>query len=221
MRTAACRVPLTRTDRRCPDRGSREPWRLRPTAPSTGDGCRVAEWRCITASAGGRQGGAHDHPPSTRPRLIGLFAVAASCSPRAVAPDPVPRPGGGSFDRQREALGRSARPSGAAMAADRRRPARQDHDGQGRSSSRPTRTTLPSRSSTRMGRSKALTSMSPTRSASGSVSPSSSRRPSWDTITAGSWGGRWDISVGSMTITVPRQARSSTSARPTTTRRPR
>jgi len=29
--------------------------------------------------------------------------------------------------------------------------------------------------------------------------------PGWDTITAGSWGGRWDISVGSMTITVPRQ----------------
>jgi polar amino acid transport system substrate-binding protein len=30
--------------------------------------------------------------------------------------------------------------------------------------------------------------------------------PGWDTITAGSWGGRWDISVGSMTITIPRQA---------------
>ena len=30
--------------------------------------------------------------------------------------------------------------------------------------------------------------------------------PGWDTITAGSWGGRWDASVGSMTITVPRQA---------------
>jgi polar amino acid transport system substrate-binding protein len=29
--------------------------------------------------------------------------------------------------------------------------------------------------------------------------------PGWDTITAGSWGGRWDISVGSMTITVPRR----------------
>jgi polar amino acid transport system substrate-binding protein len=29
--------------------------------------------------------------------------------------------------------------------------------------------------------------------------------PGWDTITAGSWGGRWDVSVGSMTITVPRQ----------------
>jgi polar amino acid transport system substrate-binding protein len=29
--------------------------------------------------------------------------------------------------------------------------------------------------------------------------------PGWDTITAGSWGGRWDISVGSMTITVPRK----------------
>jgi len=29
--------------------------------------------------------------------------------------------------------------------------------------------------------------------------------PSWDVITAGSWAGRWDISVGSMTITVPRQ----------------
>jgi polar amino acid transport system substrate-binding protein len=28
--------------------------------------------------------------------------------------------------------------------------------------------------------------------------------PSWDTITAGSWAGRWDVSVGSMTITVPR-----------------
>lgn len=29
--------------------------------------------------------------------------------------------------------------------------------------------------------------------------------PSWDTITAGSWSGRWDLSVGSMTITAPRQ----------------
>jgi len=29
--------------------------------------------------------------------------------------------------------------------------------------------------------------------------------PGWDTITAGKWGGRWDVSVGSMTITVPRQ----------------
>jgi polar amino acid transport system substrate-binding protein len=29
--------------------------------------------------------------------------------------------------------------------------------------------------------------------------------PGWDTITAGSWKGRWDVSVGSMTITVPRQ----------------
>jgi polar amino acid transport system substrate-binding protein len=29
--------------------------------------------------------------------------------------------------------------------------------------------------------------------------------PSWDTITAGSWGGRWDMSVGSMTITSARQ----------------
>jgi polar amino acid transport system substrate-binding protein len=28
---------------------------------------------------------------------------------------------------------------------------------------------------------------------------------SWDTITAGSWAGRWDLSVGSMTITKPRQ----------------
>lgn len=29
--------------------------------------------------------------------------------------------------------------------------------------------------------------------------------PGWDTITAGSWGGQWDISVGSMTITTARQ----------------
>jgi polar amino acid transport system substrate-binding protein len=29
--------------------------------------------------------------------------------------------------------------------------------------------------------------------------------PSWDAITAGSWAGRWDVSVGSMTITKPRQ----------------
>jgi polar amino acid transport system substrate-binding protein len=29
--------------------------------------------------------------------------------------------------------------------------------------------------------------------------------PSWDTITAGGWGGRWDMSVGSMTITSSRQ----------------
>ena len=29
--------------------------------------------------------------------------------------------------------------------------------------------------------------------------------PSWDTIQAGNWGDQWDISVGSMTITKPRQ----------------
>lgn len=29
--------------------------------------------------------------------------------------------------------------------------------------------------------------------------------PSWDIITAGSWGGRWDFSVGSMTVTTPRE----------------
>jgi polar amino acid transport system substrate-binding protein len=29
--------------------------------------------------------------------------------------------------------------------------------------------------------------------------------PSWEVITAGSWAGRWDFSVGSMTITTPRQ----------------
>jgi polar amino acid transport system substrate-binding protein len=29
--------------------------------------------------------------------------------------------------------------------------------------------------------------------------------PSWDSITAGNWGGQWDISVGSMTITTARQ----------------
>jgi polar amino acid transport system substrate-binding protein len=29
--------------------------------------------------------------------------------------------------------------------------------------------------------------------------------PDWDIITAGSWGGRWDFSVGSMTITSPRE----------------
>lgn len=28
--------------------------------------------------------------------------------------------------------------------------------------------------------------------------------PGWDTITAGSWGGRWDVSVGSMSVTVGR-----------------
>lgn len=28
--------------------------------------------------------------------------------------------------------------------------------------------------------------------------------PNWDTITAGSWGGRWDISIGSMSVTVGR-----------------
>ena len=44
--------------------------------------------------------------------------------------------------------------------------------------------------------------------------------PDWTAITAGGWGGRWDISVGSMTITVDRRRRS-TSARRTTTRRPR
>jgi polar amino acid transport system substrate-binding protein len=28
--------------------------------------------------------------------------------------------------------------------------------------------------------------------------------PGWDTITAGSWGGRWDISIGSMSVTIGR-----------------
>src|SRR3712207_7428311 len=31
-----------------------------------------------------------------------------------------------------------------------------------------------------------------------------SMTPSWDLITAGSWNGRWDLSVGSMTITPER-----------------
>jgi len=30
--------------------------------------------------------------------------------------------------------------------------------------------------------------------------------PDWDLITAGNWGGRWDLSIGSMTITEDRQA---------------
>jgi polar amino acid transport system substrate-binding protein len=30
--------------------------------------------------------------------------------------------------------------------------------------------------------------------------------PDWDTITAGNWGGRWDLSIGSMTITEDRMA---------------
>lgn len=29
--------------------------------------------------------------------------------------------------------------------------------------------------------------------------------PNWDLITAGSWGGRWDLSVGSMSVTIARQ----------------
>lgn len=29
--------------------------------------------------------------------------------------------------------------------------------------------------------------------------------PDWDLITAGNWGGQWDMSVGSMTVTTPRQ----------------
>jgi polar amino acid transport system substrate-binding protein len=29
--------------------------------------------------------------------------------------------------------------------------------------------------------------------------------PSWDLITAGSWGGRWDISIGSMSVTIGRE----------------
>ena len=28
--------------------------------------------------------------------------------------------------------------------------------------------------------------------------------PSWDVLTAGSWNGRWDLSVGSMTVTPDR-----------------
>ena len=29
--------------------------------------------------------------------------------------------------------------------------------------------------------------------------------PSWDLITAGSWGGRWDMSIGSMSVTTARE----------------
>ncbi len=29
--------------------------------------------------------------------------------------------------------------------------------------------------------------------------------PAWDAITAGSWANKWDVSVGSMTITTARQ----------------
>ena len=29
--------------------------------------------------------------------------------------------------------------------------------------------------------------------------------PDWDVITAGNWGGQWDMSVGSMTVTLDRQ----------------
>ncbi len=29
--------------------------------------------------------------------------------------------------------------------------------------------------------------------------------PSWDLITAGNWGGRWDMSIGSMSVTTPRE----------------
>ncbi|MBI3959359.1 MAG: transporter substrate-binding domain-containing protein, partial [Chloroflexi bacterium] len=29
--------------------------------------------------------------------------------------------------------------------------------------------------------------------------------PDWDLITAGNWGGQWDMSVGSMTVTTARQ----------------
>ena len=29
--------------------------------------------------------------------------------------------------------------------------------------------------------------------------------PDWDVITAGNWGGQWDMSVGSMTVTTDRQ----------------
>jgi polar amino acid transport system substrate-binding protein len=42
--------------------------------------------------------------------------------------------------------------------------------------------------------------------------------PAWDIITAGNWGGRWDISVGSMTPTASR-AEVLDSRRSTTTRR--
>lgn len=31
------------------------------------------------------------------------------------------------------------------------------------------------------------------------------RTPEWDLITAGNWGGQWDMSVGSMTVTTARQ----------------
>ena len=45
--------------------------------------------------------------------------------------------------------------------------------------------------------------------------------PNWDTITAGKWGGRWDVSVGSMTITDAASGRPRFQPRRTTTRRRR
>ena len=59
---------------------------------------------------------------------------------------------------------------------------------------------LPRRTST-----SASTSTSPPRSPTGSGVDIAWETPSWDVITAGSWNGRWDISVGSMTPTNDRQ----------------
>ena len=57
------------------------------------------------------------------------------------------------------------------------------------------------RSRSRTAPSRASTSTSPPRSPSGSASPSSGAPQDWAIITAGGWSGRWDASVGSMTIT--------------------
>ena len=59
-------------------------------------------------------------------------------------------------------------------------------------------------------RTKASTPRPPRRPSSASARSSAPRSssqwetPGWDLITAGSWGGRWDISIGSMSVTVGR-----------------
>ena len=57
----------------------------------------------------------------------------------------------------------------------------------------------------RTARTRASTSTSAPRSPSGSASTIAFETPSWDALTAGAWSGRWDFSVGSMTITSERQ----------------
>ena len=138
--------------------------------------------------------------------LLTVFAlVAAACSDE-------PEPGG---------TGRHPAPPARRRARPRSRTCSRASRRTASSGSRRTRSTSRSPGTTsRPASGRDSTSTSPT-----SRQPPRRRRPrsqhqEWDLVTAGSWNDRWDMNVGSMTVTMERP-RSSPSRRRTTTRRRR